>query len=115
LLAKLIADLDAPRFAVREAASERLGRLGNPARSAVIEALKRPGLAAEVRERLEKVKVQLDQPVNLDDWVRSLRAIEVLERVGSAEAAAHLKALAGGGGDAPSTLAAREALSRLNR
>ncbi|HVK13770.1 MAG TPA: hypothetical protein VM597_33820, partial [Gemmataceae bacterium] len=106
LLAKLIADLDAPRFAVREAASRKLERLGNPARAAVVEALKRTDLAAEVRERLEKAKVVLDQPVNLDPWVRSLRAIEVLERVGSAEAVAHLKALAGGR-DVPSTRAAR--------
>jgi WD40 repeat protein len=114
LLAKLIADLDAPRFAVREAASQKLERLGNPARAAVVEALKRTDLAAEVRERLEKLKVKLDQPTSLDEWVRPLRAIEVLERVGSPEAVAHLKVVAGGG-DAATTRAAKAALGRLNR
>jgi hypothetical protein len=114
LLAKLIAELDAPPFAVREAASQKLDRLGSPARSAVVEALKRTDLPAETRERLERVKAKLEQPVNLDDWLPSLRAIEVLERVGSAEAVSHLKALAGGG-DAPSTRAARAALGRTGR
>ena len=114
VLAKLFADLDAARFAVREAASQKLVRLGGPARPPVIEALKRTDLPAETRERLEKVKADLDQPVNLDDWVRSLRAIEVMERIGSAEAVTHLKVLAAGG-DAPTTRAARAAVRRLGR
>jgi hypothetical protein len=114
VLAKRIADLDAPRVAVREAASQKLEKLGGPARPAVIEALERTDLPAETRERLEKAKVKLDQPINLDGWVRSLRAIEVLERIGSVEAVAHLKAIAGGG-DAPTTRAAKAALGRLTK
>jgi hypothetical protein len=38
--------------------------------------------------------------------------VEALERIGNADALAHLKAVAGGG-DAPPTRAAREALNRL--
>jgi hypothetical protein len=113
-LAKLIADLDAARFAVREAASLKLEQIGAPARPAVVEALKRTDLPPEMRERLEKLKAKLDQPINMDEWVRPLRAIEVLERIGSAEAVAHLKGLAGGG-DAPTTRAARGAVERLGK
>jgi WD40 repeat protein len=113
-IGKAIADLDAGRFAVREAARLKLERLGAAARPAVTEALKRPGLTPETRERLERVKSKMDQPVNTDEGVRPLRVVEVLERIGSAEAVAHLKALAGGG-DAPSTRAARAALGRLGR
>jgi WD40 repeat protein len=113
-IAKSIADLDAGRFAVREAARLKLERLGAAARPAVVEALKRTDLTPETRERLEKVKSKMDEPVNTAEWVRPLRVVEVLERIGSAEAVAHLKVLAGGV-DAPSTRAARAALSRLGR
>lgn len=114
LIARRIADLDAPRFPVRERATRDLERLGGPARAAVVAALKQGGLSPEMRERLEKLKGKMDQPTGLDEWVRPLRAVEVLERIGSAGAVAQLKALAGGG-DAPSTRAARAALGRLGK
>jgi hypothetical protein len=111
-IAKLIADLDAPRYAVREAAMRDLERLGNLARDPVQEALKKDGLTPELRERLEKLTDAVNKPDTGAEWVRPLRAIEALERIGNADAAAHLKELASGG-DAPPTRAAREALGRL--
>ena len=109
---KLIADLDAPRYAVREAAMRELERIGGLARTAVEEALKKPTATPEVRERLEKLVDAVNKPDTGAEWVRPLRAVEALERIGTPEAVAHLKALAAGG-DAPPTRGAKEALNRL--
>jgi hypothetical protein len=48
------------------------------------------------------------------EWVTALRGIEVLERIGTPEASAHLKEMAAGG-DAPPTRVAKEALGRLKK
>ncbi|HEX3150592.1 MAG TPA: hypothetical protein VHR66_21120 [Gemmataceae bacterium] len=112
-IAKMIADLDAPRFQVREAAMRDLERLGNLAREAVAEALKKTTITPEVRERLEKLSDSVNKPDTGADWVRPLRAVEALERIGNADAIAHLKELAAGG-DSPTTRAAKEAVGRLS-
>jgi hypothetical protein len=111
-IAKMIADLDAPRFQVREAAMRDLERLGNLAREAVTEALKKTTITPEVRERLEKLSDSVNKPDTGADWVRPLRALEALERIGNADALAHLKEVAAGG-DSPPTRAAKEAVGRL--
>src|SRR5262249_55990874 len=61
-IAKMISDLDSPRYAVREAAMRDLERLGGLARVAVREAIKKPGLTPEVRERLEKLTDKVNKP-----------------------------------------------------
>jgi WD40 repeat protein len=111
-IAKLIANLDSPRYAVREAAMRDLERLGAHARDAVADALKKDNITPEMRERLEKLKEKVNRPDTGVEWVRPLRGIELLERIGTPEAVAHLKELAGGG-DAPPTRAAKDALGRL--
>jgi WD40 repeat protein len=111
-IAKLIADLDNARFAVREAATRDLERLGGHAKEAVQEALKKPGITTEMRERLEKLTEKVNRPDTGAEWLRPLRGVEVLERIGTAEAIAHLKLLADGG-DAPPTRIAKEAIGRL--
>jgi hypothetical protein len=111
-IAKLIADLDSPRYAVREAAMRDLERLGAHARDAVEAALGKNTIGAEMRERLEKLKEKVNRPDTGAEWVRSLRGVEVLERIGTPDAVGHLKNLAGGG-DCPPTRAAKDALSRL--
>jgi WD40 repeat protein len=113
-IAKLIADLDSARYAVREAAMRDLERLGNLAKEAVDEGLKKTTITPEVRERLEKLKDKVNKPDTGVEWVTALRGIEVLERIGTPEASAHLKELAAGG-DAPPTRVAKEALGRLKR
>jgi|GEM_PF-2341745 len=113
-IAKLIADLDSPRYAVREAAMRDLERLGGLARDAVQEALKKSSLTPELRERLEKLTDRVNKPDSGAEWIRPLRGVEVLERIGTDEAAAHLRELAAGG-DAPPTRVAKEALGRLKK
>jgi WD40 repeat protein len=113
-IAKLIADLDAPRFQVREAAMRDLERLGNLAREAVAESLKKTTITPEVRERLEKLSDSVNKPDTGADWVRPLRTVEALERMGSVDAIAHLKDVAAGG-DSPTTRAAKEALGRSSK
>jgi WD40 repeat protein len=111
-IAKLIADLDSPRYAVRESAMRDLERLGGLARDAVAAALKRPGITPEMRERLEKLKDRVNKPDTGSEWIRPLRGVELLERIATPEAKDYLKELAAGG-DAPPTRMAREALGRL--
>jgi hypothetical protein len=111
-IAKMIADLDSPRYAVREAAMRDLERLGGIAREPVQEALKKPGLTPEVRERLEKLTDRVNKPDTGTEWIRPLRGVELLERIGTPEAIAQLKDLAEGG-DAPPTRFAKEALGRF--
>ena len=110
-IAKLIADLDAPRFQVREAAMRDLERFGNLVRDAIMEALKKSTITPEVRERLEKLSDSVNKPDTGADWIRPLRAVEALERIGNADALAHLKAVAAGG-DSPPTRAAKAAAGR---
>lgn len=112
-IARLITDLDAPRYVVREAAMRELERLGGLAKDAVDEALKKPTITPEVRERLEKLTDAVNKPdTGAAEWVRPLRGVELLERIGSPEAVEQLKQLAAGG-DAPPTRVARDALARL--
>jgi WD40 repeat protein len=111
-IAKLIGDLDSGRYVVREGAMRDLERLGGHARDAVQQALKKPGLTPEMRERLEKLTDKINKPDTGAEWIKPLRGVEVLERIGSPEAIEHLKQLAAGG-DAPPTRVAKEALLRL--
>ncbi len=110
-LRRLIADLDAPRFAAREAAARELVQLGELAEPAVLQALRGPP-SLEVKKRLEPL---LDYrrmhvtPANL----RRLRALQVLEHIGTAEARGVLQTLARGDPEVRSTRAAAAALKRL--
>jgi WD40 repeat protein len=109
-LAKLIAELDDDRFEVREKATAELRALGERAATALRAVLrKRPSLEAYRRAKallaeLERLSVE---------QVRGLRAVEALERMGSAEARALLKSLAAGVPEARLTREARLALRRL--
>jgi hypothetical protein len=89
-----------------------LERLGGLAREAVHEAIKKPGLTPEVRERLEKLTDKVNKPDTGAEWIRPLRGVELLERIANDEALTHLRTLAAGG-DSPPTRAAKEALGRL--
>jgi WD40 repeat protein len=115
-LAKLIADLDSDRFAVRESATKALAKLGELAVPALREAL-RDKPSPEVRKRLEElVKVKHVETRTLSaEELRIWRAIDVLERLGTAEARELLKALVAGAPGALSTTAAQTALRRRGR
>jgi outer membrane protein assembly factor BamB len=112
-VAKLIAQLDAPKFADREAAMRGLADLGPLARPAVRDALAR-GPSAEAADRLRKL---LDVPVGKPSpaEVRVARAVQVLEAAGTPEARALLAEWAGGARGPALTEAARRAVERLDR
>ncbi|MHB1424004.1 MAG: WD40 repeat domain-containing protein [Gemmataceae bacterium] len=84
-VARLIADLGSDEFAVRDKAMEQLRQLGERAETALTESLKnKPSLEARKRieELLERIRALSTSPERL----REIRAIEVLEHVGTAEA-----------------------------
>jgi hypothetical protein len=111
-LARLIADLDADAFAVREEATRALEDLGPPARPALRRALEaRP--SAEVRQRIERLLERPEGSALPAGELGTWRALEVLEHIGTAEARRVLEKLAAGDAGARPTEGAKAALQRL--
>ena len=115
-VAGLLADLDNDDFSVRERANERLAELGEVIEPALRKALTGQP-SGETRRRLQGLLAKLQKEKQLDvtpqvDQLQILRAVEVLERVGTAEARQVLKALAAG---APRTRLTGEAQAALRR
>jgi RNA polymerase sigma factor (sigma-70 family) len=110
--AALIADLDSDRFAVRKKAGDELEKLAELARPALAKAL--AGQATlELRRRLEQLLARLDGPITAPEQLRTLRAIEVLEHIGTPEARQVLDTLARGAAVARVTQEAKASLKRL--
>jgi hypothetical protein len=109
----LLADLDSSEFRKREAAAARLRELGDRAGGALREALK-AGPSLDKRRRLESLLRALEGPPS-GEALRELRAVAVLERVGTPEARGLLKELARGGADARLTREAKASVERLAR
>jgi WD40 repeat protein len=113
-LKRLLADLDANQFKVREQATQALAKLHDRARPSLEEVLRgKPAL--ELRKRVEQLLQHLDGPVTLPEERRGLRAVEVLEQIGTAEARQLLTALAKGLPEARLTQEAKASLKRLTR
>jgi WD40 repeat protein len=109
-VAHLLADLDSDRFAVRERATQELKRLGDLVEPALRHALTgKP--SAEVRRRIGAVLQEIDLP-NSPGRLRALRAVELLEQIGTPAARQTLRELAQG---APAGRLAREAKTALER
>lgn len=110
---RLIADLDDPSFRVRGQAQTQLAGLGPVALPHLQEALKKQP-SAELHKRLEELiaKLSVPGPVSGED-LRRVRAVEVLERIGTPDARKLLEVLAKGAASAASTAEARAALERL--
>jgi WD40 repeat protein/beta-lactamase regulating signal transducer with metallopeptidase domain len=111
-LEQWMADLESDKFAVRQEASANLVKAGEQ----VVPALKKV-LASqptiETRKRVEGLLDKLTGGVLTTEQLRLVRAIEALERMGTAEAREVLRALAGGAAGALPTREARAALDRL--
>jgi WD40 repeat protein len=110
----LIADLDSPQFSVREKAAQELEELGELAIPACRKALEgKPSL--DLRRRLEMlVEKQVQEWRNLSPRrLQSLRSVEVLEFVATAQARSLLEALAKGDSEARLTREAKAALERM--
>jgi hypothetical protein len=111
-VARWVAALDSEDFAVREQASRELDALAEVAVPALREALA-GAPSAEKRRRVAALLDRHGRPEYPDaDGLRRLRAVEALERAGSAEARRLLAELAGGAAEARLTQEARAALRR---
>lgn len=108
----LLAELDSADFSKRQASAARLRKLEDRAAGYLNEALKaRPSL--EMRRRVEELLKSLDEPAS-GAVLRALRAMAVLERIGTAEARQILKTLAQGMPEARVTQEAKASLERLS-
>src|SRR5262249_29825469 len=83
-LARLIADLDDDAFKVREQAMRELSEAGSDAADALHQALANDP-STEAKKRLVALLNRLNKGGS-PERLRSLRAIEVLERIGTPEA-----------------------------
>jgi WD40 repeat protein len=107
-----LAQLGSPEFEVRSRATQRLGELREAALPFLERAREgRPPL--EVWRRLEGLRGALDE--RSAESLREVRAVQVLEYIGTDEARRQLHRLAGGLPQARLTREAQGALGRLNR
>ena len=96
-IALLIADLDSNSFVVRRKATKELEGVGDPVVPALRKKLaENPSL--ELRHRIEQL-LDTWKPLS-GDFLRGVRAVEVLENIGSPEAMKVLEKLATGAEDA---------------
>jgi hypothetical protein len=110
-LGRLLADLDSEMFLMRQQATRALAKLGELAVPA-LQGLLDGQPALETRRRAEQLLEKLTALTLSPEQLRLVRALEVLERAGTAEARQVLAALARG---APGALATREAQAALRR
>jgi WD40 repeat protein len=110
---RLIADLDSERFGVRDEAAKKLKKLTWEFEPAIRRALERM-LSQEVRRNLEAI-LAAPQEVPRAPTLRTLRAIQVLERIGTQEARELLRMLANGPPDARLTKEAKASLERVTK
>jgi WD40 repeat protein len=113
---KLIADLDSPRFKVREKASEALAKLGPEAEAGLRQALEGQ-LSTEARRRVRTIldgfgKLSQGSP---QDPQRLRLAVKILEALDSKEARQVLRERAGGDPGLLVTRLAREAVERMGK
>jgi WD40 repeat protein len=113
-IARLIAELDDDKFAVRERATDDLGKLGQLAGPALRKALAGTP-TPEARGRIDRI---LKKQNGLDTWgqerLRLLRVIALLERIGTPEARQLLSGLAKGSPEVELMDEARFSLVRLS-
>jgi hypothetical protein len=113
----LIADLDAEDYDVRHSANCELARLGDVVGRELRHALKKP-MSLEMQRRLEQLLAALHNGevcVPAGDYLRTLRAIRLLENIASPAARRILTDLARGDPHAVESRDAQAALDRLKR
>jgi WD40 repeat protein len=110
---RLVESLDAPMFADREKAEAALRDVGELA-VATLRKLQEAGLTAEQGARVKKIlAAALDPVLPAGETLRQVRAVAVLERIGTAEAKKILTDLATGAPDARVTKEAKSTLERI--
>jgi RNA polymerase sigma factor (sigma-70 family) len=107
----LIVRLDDDNFATRERATEELEKLGAAAGPALRQALDKAP-SAEMRLRIDRLLGKLGKPATDPEKLRTLRAVEALELIGTPEARRLLQQLAAG---PPEALLTQEAAASSRR
>jgi WD40 repeat protein len=113
-IAALIAALDSEKFAEREQATTDLAKLGEAVEPALKKLLAGQP-SAEAKRRAEELLAKLGGVVTNPEQLRTLRAIEALEHIGTPEAKQVLEKLAKGAAGARETEDARRSLARLEK
>ncbi|HEY7158533.1 MAG TPA: sigma-70 family RNA polymerase sigma factor [Gemmataceae bacterium] len=110
---RLIADLDCEEFVVRQKARKELRALGDVTESALQKVLTgKPSV--EQRLRVKELLQEINR-ARSPESLRELRAVEVLEHIGTSDAREVLKTLADGASAASLTREAKASLQRLAR
>jgi hypothetical protein len=114
-IAKLVADLDDDHFEVRERATTALQQIGPRALPHIKQTVTDESVSTEHRLRLTRLIATMEAALRRfsGEPVRRLRAIGVLERIGTRPAGELLAELASGPPTARETLDAQSALVRL--
>ena len=111
-ITRSVARLDAPRYQVREVAQSELAKLAHQSRPALLAAA-RTDLSPEMRRRVE-ILIQATRGPDLSaDGLRCARAVEVLERIGTANAQGLLRQWSSGPPGETLADASRAAVQRL--
>ena len=113
-LKRLIAELDSEQFQNRTWASQELEELGELAETALRKALAGTQ-SLEVRRRVDDLLHKVETRTLSPKQLLNLRALEVLEQIGTPEARRVLQDLAEGAPEARLTQEAKASLERLSR
>jgi hypothetical protein len=111
-MAKLISDLNSDQSDVREKACQELAKLGDVVEPGLNEFLNGK-LSAESRRRAEELLTQSAKAEPTGEALRAIRAVEVLEYIGTPEACQVLQSLRNGAAEARLTREAKASLDRL--
>jgi RNA polymerase sigma factor (sigma-70 family) len=113
-LARLVKDLDADDFEVREKATDELAKVGGAAEEALRKALE-GAPTAEMKQRVELLLGKLQTASASPERTHESRALELLEQLRTPEAREQLRELSRGDPDAGLTREAKGALERAGR
>jgi WD40 repeat protein len=113
-LAQFIKDLSSDSFQVRTQASRELETLGASHEFAVRKALSENS-SLEFKRRAELILSTMPGPIRNPDLLRKLRALKVLEHIGSENARKVIEVMARGEPEALVTQAAQASLGRLRK
>jgi WD40 repeat protein len=111
-LSRLLKELDSEEFAARERATEQLIKFGDCVEPAVQAFLRSPP-SPESQRRADEVRKKVRGLDLTPETLRSLRAAEVLEHIGTPEAIRLLESLSNGASGARVTQEAKASVERL--
>jgi WD40 repeat protein len=114
-VAALMAQLDDDDFAVRERATEELGKYSETVRPVLRDAQRGGRLSVEAASRVRRLLERLDGTESSPDRLRETRVVQALEWMTTPEARAHLAEIAKGEPGSWLTEEANQALARLAR